>query len=57
MSQIYHTISLQSKSEIKLCERTRNSGLRYVIYRGSLIVAECDYFGDANRIYNRFAAE
>ena len=56
MAQIYHTISLESKDEVRLCERTTHSGLRYVIFRGSLIVGECDFFGDANRLYNKIAA-
>ena len=56
MAQIYSTTSLQTKSPIRLCERTTNSGLRYVIFRGSLIVAECMAMCDAYRAYNKFAA-
>ena len=56
MSKIYETLSLQTKSPVRLCERTSHTGLRYVIFKGKLIVAECNAMCDAYRAYNKYAA-
>ena len=57
MSRIYNTTSLESKAKVELYERTENPGLRYVIKRNGLLVAECDAICDAYREYNYFAAK
>lgn len=55
MSRIYETTSLITKSSVGLYERTSHTGLRYVIKRNGLPVAECNALCDAYRAYNDVA--
>lgn len=57
MSQVYHTTSLVTKSSVELLERTTHSGLRYLIKKNGLPVAECEYMCDAYKLYNDAARD
>ena len=56
MSRVYITTSLITKKEVRLMKRTTHTGLQYALYVNDVLKADIEYFGDAYRLYNEYAA-